>query len=516
MILLFPMGCKRMKRTILRRDLLKLTGMAAALAALASCRPLQLPSLAHAATLPTSTQIPQPTSLAGVVSPSPLISSTLRRILFAPTSDDLLRAAQIGLDPFIEEQLAPASISDPDVDNQLGQYDTLSMSTSDLLNVLPKEKVVQQLMEATLFRAVYSRRQLNELMVDFWSNHFNIYIEKSSDRMLKTADDRDVIRPNALGKFSDLLSASAHSPAMLIFLDNALSRNTNPNENYGRELLELHTLSVNGGYTQTDVHDAARALTGWTIYGPNTAQPGNFFFNPKFHDDGEKTILGQNFPAGQGIKDGEQLLSMLSAHPSTAGFISTKLVRRFVSDNPPASLVAKATDAFTKTGGDIAKVMSTILHSDEFKASLGQKIKRPFEYVVSALRVLGADIKPDLYTVFVLRQFGQEPFYWQSPNGYPDSADAWVTTSGVLTRWNYALALSFNAIKDTQVNLSNLVPAPTSLANGIDALGLRLLGEPMPGPERQILLDFAGNGDFGSLLPALTALTLSTIGFQYR
>jgi len=505
-----------MKHSIHRRDFLKLTGMAAALAALAACRPLQqtLPSLNIA--LPSIFQLPQSIFQAGVNPSSLAISSTLRRITFAPTPADSTRAAQIGLDAYIEEQLAPASIPDPDVEDQLGQYDTLSMAPADLLNILPKEKVVEQLMEATLFRAVYSRRQLNELMVDFWSNHFNIYIEKSSDRLLKTVDDRDVIRPNALGNFSDLLSASAHSPGMLIFLDNALSKKSNPNENYGRELLELHTLSVNGGYTQADVHDAARALTGWTIYGPKAAQPGTFFFNPKIHDDGIKTILGQHFPTGQGIKDGEQLLTMLAGHPSTAAFISTKLVRRFVNDNPPASLVLKATDAFTKTGGDIAKVMSTILHSDEFKASLGQKIKRPFEYVVSALRSVGANIKPGQPSLGVLTLFGQKPFYWQSPNGYPDSAEAWITTSGVLNRWNYALALSFNAINDTQVDLANLVPVSTSVAAGIDALGLRLLGEPLPNPERQILLDFAGNGDFVNLLPALTALILCTINFQYR
>jgi uncharacterized protein (DUF1800 family) len=505
-----------MKQTIPRRDFLKLTGMAAALAALAACRPLQQVLQPLTTTLPSSNQAPQPSSQAGTIPTSQLISRTLRRITFAPTSDDLTRATQIGLDAFIEEQLAPASIADSVLDDQLGQYDTLSMAPADLLNVLPKERVVEQLVQATLLRAVNSRRQLNELMVDFWSNHFNIYIENSSDRMLKTVDDRDVIRPNALGKFSDLLSASAHSPAMLIYLDNALSRKENPNENYGRELLELHTLSVNEGYTQADVHDAARALTGWTIAGSKTAQSGTFFFNSKIHDDGEKTILGQHFPAGQGIKDGEQLLSMLAGHPSTAAFISTKLVRRFVNDNPPTSLVTKATDTFTKTGGDIAKVMSTILHSDEFKASLGQKIKRPFEYMVSAIRTLGANIKPAYTSIFLLNKFGQEPFYWESPNGYPDSAEAWINTSGVLNRWNYALALSFNAINDTKVNLTDLVPVPASLSAGIDTLGLRILGEPLPNPERQILLDFAGNGDFVSLLPALSALMLCTTNFQYR
>jgi uncharacterized protein (DUF1800 family) len=495
-----------MTKTILRRDFLKLSGMAAALAALAACRPINQ-ALRSGPNLPTA----QPT-LSGDL----LLSRALRRILFAPTPADLARARQIGLDAFIEEQLAPDSLPDPDVAAHLAAYDTLALSPVQLAQVTPLQKPGLQLIEATLARAVYSRRQLNELMVDFWSNHFNIYLNKTTDRYLKTIDDRKVIRPRALGKFSDLLSASAHSPAMLVYLDNALSNKTAPNENYGRELLELHTISVDGGYTQTDVHEAARALTGWTVYGPKGKDPGTFVFNPRIHDDGDKTILGVHFPAGQGMKDGEQLLSLLAEHPSTAGFLSAKLARRFVADDPPAALLARATTTFTQTGGDIAKVLGTILHSDEFKASLLQKVKRPLEYVVSALRVTGADVRPDLPTVNALRGLGQQPFGWQSPNGYPDSAGAWVSTNGVLRRWNYALALAFNALKDTHIDYAGLLPAPSSTAAGIDALALRLLGEPLPPNERQILLDFAGTGDFEKLAPALTALILCTVDFQYR
>ncbi len=427
---------------------------------------------------------------------------------------------QIGLDAFIEEQLSPDTIPDQDLATRLAGYGSLSVSPNEFAQAAQSPKNLSPfrltLIQASLVRAVYSRRQLNELMVDFWSNHFNIYINKSVDGFLKVIDDREAIRPYSLGKFADLLSASAHSPAMLFYLDNALSNKTNPNENYGRELMELHTISVNGGYTQSDVHDAARAFTGWTFYGPRGKQPGVFYFNPKIHDDGEKTILGQHFPPGQGIKDGEQLLEMLAGHPSTAGFIAAKLARRFVSDTPPASLVAQATDTFKNTGGDIAKVMSTILHSDDFKASLDQKFKRPLEYVVSALRVTGAEIKPDLPTVNLLAQLGQVPFNWQSPNGYPDVADAWISTSGLLARWNYTLALSMNAIKDTRVDFTSLVQKPASLAEGIDSLALRLVGEPLTGAERQILLDFAAGGDFMSLLPSLAALILCTSSFQYR
>src|SRR4029079_11887024 len=289
-------------------------------------------------------------------------------------------------------------------------------------------------------RAVYSERQLQEVMVDFWTNHFNIFANKGADRWLLPAYDRDTIRPNALSKFSTLLQATAQSPAMLFYLDNfqSVSPNANANrgrgllqqlradqrpqqqrrginENYARELMELHTLGVDGGYTQKDVQEVARCFTGWTIFQPRggaaainavmgndamrrNAQamsrvPGTFVFNPRVHDDGEKVVLGHKIPAGGGIKDGLTVLEILSRHPSTAKYIATKLVRHFVSDTPPPALVDRVAGAFTKSDGDIRETLKTIFFSKEFNSTEAYraKIKRPFELVISAIRTLAAE-----------------------------------------------------------------------------------------------------------------------------
>ena len=490
-----------------RRKFLKISALSAAMAALAACGaqyPSNLLAKASATVGPTS----NPDNV--------LLSRTLRRILFAPSPDDLAHASQIGLGAFIDEQLAPGTIPNPDVESRLASYETLGMDALQLSQVTPPQKPGMQLSQAALIRAVYSRRQLYEMMVDFWSNHFNIYISSGVDRYLKTIDDREVVRPNALGKFRDLLSASAHSPAMLVYLDNALSNRQAPNENYARELMELHTLSVDGGYTQGDVHEVARALTGWSVSGVRSPNPGTFLFDAKNLDDGAKMILGRSFPAGQGIKDGEQLLDMLAASPATAQFLCSKLVRRFVADVPAPALVASAAATFTQTGGDIAQVLGVILHSPEFTASLASKIKRPFEFIASAVRASGADFQPDLPTLGTLKRMGQPLFGWESPNGFPDSAAAWINTTGVLSRWNYALALAFNAFKDTHLNPASMLAVPANNAEGIDALSRRLLGETLPEAERRIIIDFAGNSQFAAIAPALVALILSTPDFFYR
>ena len=253
------------------------------------------------------------------------------------------------------------------------------------------QQLLQQLISNRIVRGVYSERQLQEVMTDFWFNHFNVFWDKGADRWLTTDFEMNTIRPNALGKFKDLLLATAQSPAMLFYLDNHLStapsavvqraiqnnanRKPGINENYARELMELHTLGVDGGYTQKDVTEVARALTGWTIDRPRMT--ANFIFRPAMHDRGEKTVLGQRIPANGGIQDGQRVIDILVQHPSTARFISTKLVRRFVSDNPPQSLVDKVAATYTKTGGDIREMLRTIFFSSEFMspASYGQKMK---------------------------------------------------------------------------------------------------------------------------------------------
>lgn len=400
----------------------------------------------------------------------------------------------------------------------------------------PPQKIVAELQTARILRAVYSERQLQEVMVDFWTNHFNVFAGKGVDRYLLTGYDRDTIRPNSMGKFYDLLKATAESPAMLFYLDNFQSvtpsaqigngagrrpeagrmqvgrdpilnllregrRNAdrngglpnggqqpanlpqpkqNPNrqkrginENYARELMELHTLGVDGGYTQKDVQEVARCFTGWTIFAPRGAgtaaaalmgdrareYAGKFYFAPRMHDEGEKVVLGHKIPSGGGMKDGLMVLDILAHHPSTARFIATKLARHFVMDNPPATLIDRVAAAFTKSDGDIRETLRAIFFSPEFNSSEAYraKIKRPFELAISAVRTLGGETTggPQLHQW--IARMGEPLYGYQTPNGYSDSAENWVNTGALLERLNFGLALASNRIPGTRVNLYQLV-----------------------------------------------------------
>ncbi len=345
------------------------------------------------------------------------------------------------------------------------------------------QRIIAELQASRILRAVYSERQLQEVMVDFWSNHFNIFAGKGADRWLLPAYDRDTIRPHAMSKFSTLLQATAQSPAMLFYLDNFQSVSPNAqqrvrapqrqrrgiNENYARELMELHTLGVDGGYTQKDVQEVARCFTGWTIFQPRGGgaavnamlgeagrrNAGTFFFNTRVHDDGEKTVLGHKIPAGGGIKDGLMVLDILAKHPSTAKFIATKLVRHFVADDPPASLVNRVAAVFTKSDGDIRETLKAIFFSNEFNSreAYRAKIKRPFELVVSAIRTLGADTNGGPGTHQWIARMGEPLYGFQTPNGYSDAADSWVNTGGLLERMNFGIALASNRVQGTRVDL---------------------------------------------------------------
>jgi uncharacterized protein (DUF1800 family) len=389
-----------------------------------------------------------------------------------------------------------------------------------------------ELQASRILRATYSERQLQEVLVDFWSNHFNVFSGKGADRWLLVSYDRDTIRPHTLGKFHDLLLATAQSPAMLFYLDNfqsvspdaqlaqrrnqdggttlrglfgvgggnrrGLGRDERPtnrdpqargsespqppanaqrprrgiNENYARELMELHTLGVDGGYTQKDVQEVARCFTGWTILAPRGAgaagamrnerrvemlreNAGRFFFNERAHDDGEKTVLGQKIPAGGGMKDGLIVLDILARHPATAKFIATKLAGYFVSDKPAPELVNRVAATFTKSDGDIRETLRAIFFSPEFNsaAAYRAKVKRPFELAISSLRTLGAETTggPQLHQW--LARMGEPLYGFQTPNGYSDSAESWVNTGGLLERLNFGLALASNRIPGTRVDL---------------------------------------------------------------
>lgn len=386
------------------------------------------------------------------------------------------------------------------------------------------QRIIAELQASRILRAVYSERQLQEVMVDFWTNHFNIFAGKGADRWLLPAYDRDTIRPHAIAKFSTLLQATAQSPAMLFYLDNfqSVSPNANPralrrltdqqpqrqrrgiNENYARELMELHTLGVDGGYTQKDVQEVARCFTGWTIFQPRGGgaavsamlgeagrrNAGTFFFNARMHDDGEKTVLGHKISAGGGIKDGLRVLDILARHQSTAKFIATKLVRHFVADNPPRALVDRAAAVFTKSDGDISETLKVIFFSNEFNSAEAYraKIKRPFELVVSAIRALGADTNGGPGTHQWIARMGEPLYGFQTPNGYSDAAESWVNTGGLLERMNFGLALASNRVQGTRVNLSRLTTAEMSQAKVMDeSLKAILAGEISPATRETLL-----------------------------
>ncbi|HEY3340923.1 MAG TPA: DUF1800 domain-containing protein, partial [Anaerolineae bacterium] len=429
------------------------------------------------------------------------------RLMFGPGASDLQHIDEIGLDNFIEEQLASSQPDDTALQARLQSLETLTMLPVDLAQA-QRSNILLELQQATLLRAVYAKRQLFEVLVDFWTNHFNIYFQKNTDHYLKTVDDREVIRPHAMGKFRDILGASAHSPAMLVYLDNVTNRKVSSNENYGRELMELHTISVNGGYTQADVKEVARAFTGWTAQSAQGANPGAFIYNPRMHDDDAKTILGQALPLHGGQQDGEHVLDLLAQHANCAQFIASKLARRFISDIPPASVISLGAEAFTRSAGDIKATLSAILHSDDFKHSSGQKLKRPLELIASALRGLDADTDGAAPLQNFLTQMGQPLFLWQSPDGYPDVSAAWSGADAVLARWNYGIVLGRNGLKGTQLNLNNLISNRS--ADPITGLSMRLFGAALPADVQRVLEPFASD------LPTLAALLVAAPIFQIR
>src|SRR5437016_9264537 len=331
--------------------------------------------------------------------------------------------------------------------------------------------VITDLQRAKLLRAVYSERQLYEVMVDFWENHFSIFANKDDDRYLLTSFDRETIRPFVMGRFRDLLGATAHSPAMLYYLDNWRSSVPRPypakgdkpagvdgglNENYARELMELHTMGVEGGYTQKDVQEVARCFTGWTIEKPN--QEGLFLYRPGLHDDGEKTVLGHKILPGGGIGDGERVLDILATHPATARFIATKLARRFISDDPPKSVIDRAAAVFLKTDGSIRETLRGIITSPEFFSTTAfrAKLRSPFEYVAAAMRAMNAETDGDRPVLDLIGRMGQPLFGRITPDGYSDRAEQWLSSGAMVARLNFANALATNRIKGTSVKFDPL------------------------------------------------------------
>jgi uncharacterized protein (DUF1800 family) len=523
------------------------------------------------------------------------VAQAISRLTFGPRPGDADAVKAMGVDKWIALQLHPDRINDSATDQFLSQYETLRLTSAQLYRQFPPAALVRaaarrdsmqragrltrtdsmqllqqarrsnqfvaDLTSSRVARAVMSERQLQEVMVDFWENHFTVFAGKGQTRWYLTAYDRDVIRPNALGHFRDLLGAVAKSPAMLFYLDNAQSvadsshntlggnrrrgtgnriragrrrlgppairgsapapgsrvpvpgqrRGRGLNENYARELMELHTLGVDGGYTQKDVIEVARALTGWGIRPPrqilaqaadervrrladrlpDAADAGEFVFRPEVHDADAKVVLGHKLKAGRGIEDGEEVLDILAKQPATAKFIARKLAVRFVSDTPPQALVDRAATTFMKTNGDIREVLRTIVTSPEFfsKAAFRSKVKSPFEVVVSTMRALDAAPDPTPRTAQLVARLGQPIFGHQAPNGWPETSEPWMNTGAILNRINFGMAAAANRIPGASLNrwpnATQLRAAPRP--EQVDGVVATLLGGQVSPQTRQIL-----------------------------
>jgi uncharacterized protein (DUF1800 family) len=560
------------------------------------------------------------------LTPDQKIVHVLDRLGFGPRPGDVERVKKMGLENYLQQQLHPERIDDSAVEKKLTGFSALSMSASNLMESFhadqrmaaerkkaqaeaeksgdakkegegnlrkfmddkPGERLsriaVAQLQDAKIIRAVESNRQFYEVLVDFWSNHFNIDARKGPCRVLKIVDEREVIRPNVFGKFRDLLEASAKSPAMLHYLDNAqnsLARELTPadernrsrirqevpgavpdppadgkprvvggiNENYAREIMELHTLGVDGGYTQKDVQEVARCFTGWGI----NLRTGAFEFHPRRHDGGAKTVLGHSIPSGGGAKDVEMVLDILARHPSTAKFIATKLCQRFVADEPPAALVDRVAGVFRTTDGDLRKVIEAIIYSPEFysPATYRVKIKSPFEFAVSAVRAAGGTMTPDasagppliarlametgatfgrgMERIAAARrktlnlsiiELGQPLFAYQAPTGYPEDSRKWVNTGALISRMNFSLALAERTFVDVSLATDNLVRGvdidkPDLVLNRLNQVLLqgRMSDATRATLEKQALGPHDGNASTINV-PQLTALMLGSPEFQ--
>jgi uncharacterized protein (DUF1800 family) len=375
----------------------------------------------------------------------------LNRIGFGPAPGERERLARAGREAYVDEQLAASLDEPPELRLRLNRLDVMRLTESDLHD-LPEHHVLTQLQQAAILRAVYSPNTLLERLTDFWSNHFNIYAKKGYAAWRKPGDELSVIRKNALGKFPDLLRASAHSPAMLAYLDNQVNRVGVPNENYARELMELHSLGVHGGYTQADVREVARCFTGWGIERRFLRPRGKFRFIEELHDKGAKRLLGTEIPAGGGQEDGERVLDLLSAHRSTAKFISGKLARYFLGENA-GPWPDRLAEIFAKTGGDIKQMLRPMLLSEEMRQA-SPIFKRPFDFVVGAIRAFGGETDGGSALQRHLEMMGQPLYQWPMPDGYPDKTAAW--TGSMLARWNFALALAGGEISGTSLDLDRL------------------------------------------------------------
>ncbi|HEV7590323.1 MAG TPA: DUF1800 domain-containing protein, partial [Longimicrobium sp.] len=558
----------------------------------------------------------------------------LGRATFGARPEDLAEVLRIGPDAWLDRQLHPARIDDSALQARLARFPAAAMSVGELLAAFPRpdpaaragrdslrrereanagsaamrpgmapdsgmvmrpdgaaftrarragagaargpQAILFELAGARLQRAVYSDRQLQEVMTDFWFNHFNVFFGKNLDRYLVAGYERDAIRPRVFGRFRDLLGATAKHPAMLVYLDNARSmvadsmRRYSPaprggvrgmgrpsalqggfargrpgplaaadsaaagaqrvrglNENYARELMELHTLGVEGGYTQHDVVDVARALTGWSVdrgmgRGDGEIEP-RFVFRPQLHDFGPKTILGHDFPAGRGQDEGEAVLDLLARSPATARHVAYQLAQRFVADDPPPALVERLAQTFLRTDGDLAAVTRALFTAPELYDARfrGTKVKTPLEFVASALRAAGADVGPSRGLLQALRQLGQVPYLSSAPTGYPATSVEWTNSGAMLNRMNFALALAAGRIDGVTVDAERFRPALREPGTPARVAALARALMPAGGDPRLLAtiaadLDRQGQGDGTAAAARALGLLLGSPDFQRR
>ncbi len=455
----------------------------------------------------------------------PTLLRLLNRVTMGFNRETALEAQALGYSAFLESQLDHLAIDDSAWEAQLATFgfDTLNATSQtiwDNYSMMDQGVPIVQIVRATTLRASFSKRQLFERMVEFWSDHFNIEIVKGHCRWLKAADDRDAIRQNALTTFPDILSASAHSGAMSFYLDNWTNVAGHAQENYAREVMELHSMGVDGGFTQKDVEEVARCFTGWGFAFPNSGQYGDFVFNAAAHDDGEKIVLGQTIPAGGGITDGETVLNIISSHPSTARFIAKKLCVRFLGYNPPEDIVESTRVAYLTPNadgklGDIKQMLRIILSAPAMTYLYTPKLKRPFHLLTSIFRATGATVGDTRVIDFFLEIMGHLTFFWPTPDGYPDSLEAWG--GSVLGRWKTG-SIVFAAEPFVTIDTQALLNSeggnfPGQQAAAIDRI---LTGGDLSAQEVTLIQDFYDN----QLVPAVGAidafgLATTVPGFQW-
>ncbi len=435
----------------------------------------------------------------------------LRRATMGLRSADVQDIGNMGYQQWLNEQVNYTRIDDSSVEAQVAARWPLLSQPALQLAAVNSGTLRTQLQQATLFRAAYSSRQLYERMVEFWSDHFNISMDKVG--YLKAIEDREVIRKHAMGRFSDLLKASAHSPAMLAYLDQNQSRSGSPNQNYVRELMELHTIGVDGGYTQADVDELARVFTGWTFTGA-----GEFSFNASRHDFGAKTVLGVNIPAtspsigAEGVKEGEMMLDFLLTHPSTGRFLATKMLKWLLTPDPTEQQIEAIAGAYRATRGDIKRMVRAILN-EGWMADAPLKLKRPFHLVVSGVRATGATMANVGSVLSQVGTIGQQIFRYETPEGYSDLTEFWVGNQA--PRWAFGVSLANSSnVNTVNVDVSAYLAGTADAA--IDRIDAELFGGELAPATRGALLTYLKAGTFNNARVRETiGLALSGHEFQW-